>query len=105
MPGFFMSWTTSRNRVNASVIRAFGIDVYYDGSGTPIQGVFNNEYIAAGGDEISVGSRYPELFVNETDVPGIASGKPFQINSIDYVVVGPPEPDGTGMVRVVLDKS
>jgi hypothetical protein len=64
----------------------------------PVNGIFENQYVEIEG----VGSTNPTFLCAEADVAGIVNGDTITINSVDYVVVGPPQNDGTGLTLLIL---
>ncbi len=93
-------------------IDEFATSALYDGA-TTIDVLFDAEYsrplqdggrFGGGFDGIGVGSTQPMALCIDSDITGIAAGKAFVINGTNYLSVGPPEPDGTGMTLIMLQE-
>jgi len=65
---------------------------------TTIDGIFDKEYVELNGVE-----SYSPVFTCQTsDVPNVKHGARMTINLINYTVVGV-QPDGTGVVQLILE--
>ena len=85
---------------------AHGSSVTYTpsgGSASTINGILNNEYELVDVGDVGVENQVPILTVKSSDVPTIAQGDTFVIDSTTYksVIV---RPDGTGITEIVLEK-
>jgi len=47
----------------------------------------------------------PALTVTSADVMGAVAGSPAVVRGISYRVAGPPEPDGTGITLLHLERA
>jgi len=78
----------------------FGIDAII---GTKIvRGIFDADYAEA--FDIVSGSQ-PSLLCLTTDIADMARGASIVIGDVGYTVEKPPQPDGTGMTRLMLRKT
>lgn len=68
-------------------------------------GIFNNEFLGVETGAISAGSAEPTLTVRAADFPSVARGTSVLVRATNYLVYGPPEPDGTGVVLLRLRKA
>ena len=71
---------------------------------TSVKGIFNNEYFDEIGPGPGVESSNPVFICATADVTGIAEGDDITINGTTYKVVGPPQPDGTGVMTLQLQE-
>lgn len=86
----------------------FGVSVTYTPAGgaalDPFPGIFDAEHQLAGLGGVDVASVSPQVMVRETDLPaGYGDGDEISIGAVAYIVRFP-EPDGTGMVTLRLEK-
>ena len=67
-------------------------------------GIFSAEYQAAAAvaGDLALGMQQPQLLVRASEFPAVAKGTAVVVRGVNYVVYGPPEPDGTGLVVLVL---
>lgn len=72
------------------------------GSASTIVGILNNEFQLVDVGETGVESTMPVLTVRTADVPSLAQGDAFVIDSVNYksVIV---RPDGTGVTEIQLE--
>lgn len=68
-------------------------------------GIFSNEHQAAAAGDLAVGMQAPQLLVRASEFPAVAKGTTVVVRSVNYVVYGPPEPDGTGLVVLNLKRA
>lgn len=85
---------------------AHGTSVTYTpsgGSASTINGILNNEYELVDVGDVGVENQVPVLTVKSSDVPSIAQGDSFVIDSTTYqsVII---RPDGTGITEIVLEE-
>ena len=66
--------------------------------GKAVGGLYDRFYM----DEYGVASSNPTLLVKAVDVPTIAVNSALSINSINFIVSEPPQPDELGLVRLEL---
>lgn len=79
-----------------------GVDVTIDGE--PARGIFDDDYVgASGGAFDGVASSGPRLLIAATDAPYVAQGSTVQIGASTFRV-RVPQPDGTGMVNLPLER-
>ena len=69
-------------------------------SGSTIKGIFKDEYVMVRGVESSV----PVYVCAESDVPSVSNSSQIIINGVTYSVIEP-QPDGTGLIRLVLNET
>jgi hypothetical protein len=69
--------------------------------GASVSVIFDNEYI----DNLGIAGTNPSALAKATDMPNVKSGQAISINSVNYIISQPPQPDGTGMVRLELRKA
>lgn len=69
-------------------------------------GIFGNEHqgASASGDLV-LGAQAPQLLVRASEFPAAAKGSAVVVRGVSYVVYGPPEPDGTGLVVLNLKRA
>lgn len=68
---------------------------------TTFDAIFDNaEYQVQDGDQV-VSMRQPELLCRESDVSSLSQGDTLTVNGTNYTLAKP-EPDGTGIIRLVL---
>ncbi len=77
------------------------VDITYNS--TTIQGVFDNEFIAAADDSIGVETTSPRVQVKTSDVLTAVHDDIMTINSIAYKISGI-QPDGTGTTLILLSQ-
>jgi len=65
---------------------------------TSIVGIFENQYIEVNGVETLA----PTFMIDLLSVPNIVRGNTLRINNLEYRVAGK-QPDGTGMVLIILE--
>jgi hypothetical protein len=73
------------------------------GSKRAIKGIFDHEYTAVdAGGGVPFAMQQPRLTCRTADVPGVADGDIFVVNSVSYVarII---MPDGTGMTEIMLE--
>jgi hypothetical protein len=80
----------------------FAIDAEW--MGKTIEAIFHNAYEAVTLFGSDIESKNPFIEVQDSDIQGIASGDTVTIDSVDYKVMGPPQPDGTGITLLMLSK-
>lgn len=73
--------------------------------GVPGYGIFSNEHQAVSAGELPGGMQSPQLLVRASEFPAVARGAAVVVRGVNYVVYGPPEPDGTGLVVLVLKRA
>lgn len=77
----------------------FATPATWQGVSVPV--IFDNEYI----DNLGIAGTNPTALAKVADMPSAKSGQGMVINSVNYVISQPPQPDGTGMVRLELRKA
>ena len=80
----------------------FAIDAEWNGK--PIKIIFHNAYEAVTLFGSDIESKNPFVEVQDLDIEGIASGDVISIDSVEYKVKDPPQPDGTGITVLMLTK-
>lgn len=68
-------------------------------------GIFNTEYLAAQAGDLGQGSADASLLVSAAAFPAAAKGQSVIVRGTSYVVYGPPEPDGTGLLVLRLKRA
>jgi hypothetical protein len=85
----------------------FAVEAKYTPTGKEqkiIKVIFDQEYVEAITDGmVPVGIQQATCLCKGVDVADAAEGEPVVINSTNYKIVGPPQPDGTGLVRLMLE--
>ena len=80
----------------------FGTQTAYTPQGAAssisVNGIFDNGYR----EDLGMEGARPRLLCPHAKVPAVRRGDAFVINGVRYLVVTP-EPDGTGMVNLVLE--
>jgi hypothetical protein len=76
----------------------FAIAGTYDGS-TTVNGILDRDYVEIG----NVEGEFPVFTCVASDVSGVVHGKTLVANSTSYVVRGA-QPDGTGLITLVLEE-
>jgi hypothetical protein len=86
-------------RLNSAITKKLSnVEAVYNGVAVNL--IFENTYV----DQLNMSSRLPVAKLEEQYVPGISQGSIFTINSVDYRV-DEIEPDGTGMMTLILAKN
>lgn len=67
--------------------------------------IFSNEHVSLSAGDLPAGSQQPQLLVRASEFPAVAKGTAVTVRSVNYVVYGPPEPDGTGLVVLNLKRA
>ncbi|KDM92893.1 hypothetical protein EA58_03820 [Photobacterium galatheae] len=100
-------WASKLERANARFLKRFGtqVSIHLNESVREIEGIFNNpaslSQIAGGG---YVADSEPELYVLQTDADGISQRDTLTVAGLTWIVTKPPEPDGTGMTKLILGR-
>lgn len=91
--------------IDTDLMDALGDDVVFipsGGIGVSIKGAFNNAYYeAANGAEIGVQSSSPAIECLDRDVINAEGGRIIR-DGVTYDIIGPPQPDGTGITLLIL---
>lgn len=82
--------------------QGFGVAAEWEGSSFSV--IFDDGYFAATGEEVNFDSSRPRATCRSADVAGIHEGDAITVAGADYVVVGNPRPDGTGLVILALEE-
>lgn len=72
-------------------------------NGATVRGIFTNGYAEASGG-IGMAGTSPTFLLPSDDVPSSPEGMPFSVKGISFVVALP-EPDGTGMTTLYLERA
>jgi hypothetical protein len=99
MPDINAAMTTA----TASMINAIGKTVTV--GGVSITAIFDNDYQSINLDSGEIGSTGPALHCKTSDVSTAKHGTAAVVDSVNYTVNGPPEPDGTGLTVLKLRKA
>lgn len=70
--------------------------------GGPVIGIFDNESVIVEGYTGAVESTRPIFLCREANVSAVTHGTAVTINAVSYLVRGI-RPDGTGLVRLILE--
>jgi len=98
-----MAIETDADRLEFFDADEFGVVAIYDGS-VSVSGLFENEFLGVDiGAAVPIESTRPVFTCRASDVSGITHGKIVLINTVTYTVQGV-EIDGTGIVKLVLEK-
>ena len=73
------------------------------GTASSIMVIFDNEYLAAEFIDSAVATAEPQALAMTTDVENAVAGDTLVVDGVTYYVTAP-EPDGTGVTRLVLSK-
>jgi hypothetical protein len=76
----------------------FAVAATYNGA-TTVNGIFDNDYI----NDSAMESSRPRFVCKQSDVPAVAHGDTLVVSAVTYHVASV-EPDGTGLVTLVLEK-
>lgn len=69
-----------------------------------VDGIFENDYVEdLAGTIAGLESRVPAFICAEEDVDGVLQGDDFEVDGVAYRVAGV-QPDGTGLVRLRLER-
>lgn len=68
-------------------------------NGVAVDGILSNEYTEFSG---VIGGSNPTFMCKSADIASVANGTAISINSVNYLVAGAPQPDGTGMTLLQL---
>ncbi len=79
----------------------FAVDVILNA--VTIQGIFDNEFLAAVEGDIGIESTLPQGQFKTSDVSSAIHGDVMTINSVDYNIIGI-QPDGTGITLIFLSQ-
>lgn len=80
----------------------FGVDATWNS--TTFKVLFHNAYEAVTLFNLDIGSKNVYVETKDSDVVGAKDGDPFTVNGVAYKVIGPPQPDGTGITVLELSK-
>jgi hypothetical protein len=72
------------------------------GSLSTITGVFDAEYLGVELERFGIDNAMPIFLTSAAQVTGVAAGDALTVGGTDYTITGA-EPDGTGMVLLVLE--
>ncbi|WP_415720612.1 head-tail joining protein [Photobacterium ganghwense] len=98
-------WLRRVNRMNSKLANGFGqpVVLHLVSGDRQVSGIFDNptslSLISGGG---YVADSDPELFLQDADAVGIHSRDAVTVGGKVWLVVKPPEPDGTGMTKLIL---
>lgn len=82
----------------------FGVAATYKGI-TTVNGIFDTRFIEAlDGSGAGVSARQPMFTCQESDLDGAAQGDALVINGTAYTILES-EPDGTGMIVLILEQA
>lgn len=81
----------------------FAVVALWKGSGRVI-GIFDNEYALLPLGLPGVESNQPQFLCKAADVPGVMHGQSLDVNDTAYIIRGV-QPDGTGMVRLIIERT
>ena len=98
-----MAAESSTDRATFFDVDDFGVAALWNGIKT-VNGIFENEFFAALIDsEVPIESAQLSFTTRTADVPGIVHDDTLLIDSVIYAVKGV-QPDGTGIIVLVLEK-
>lgn len=86
---------------SAAFARLSNAEVSIDG-GPAFGGIFEDAYSIGGVGVLGMASSQPVVMVPKAQVVGDVTGLPILVNGVAYVI-GTPEPDGFGAVRLLLE--
>lgn len=87
-------------------------DIYFDTrfggtnatiGGNPVVGIFDNEYVEIDNGVAPVVGTKPTLTVRDSDAVGAIAGTNVVVGSTNYKVIIP-QPDGTGVTVLILER-
>jgi len=67
---------------------------------TTVNVIFDAPY----SQNLDIAGSNPSILVAAADMPGAAIGDAVVVNGTNYQIAEPPQPDGTGMVRIELEE-
>lgn len=95
--------------------RTFGEDIKFilangevidkDSEGLALKGIFDNAYFSQEIGDMVLDNTQPRLTCVEADVTKVSKEDIVEIGQITYEVTKKPQPDGTGMVQILLCKT
>ena len=95
-----MSFAEIKQRANAAILARFAVEATINAA--PVNGIFDNDYADA--FDVMAGSQ-PSFLCASADVASIARGAAVIIGGIAYTVQKPPQADGAGFTRLILQKT
>jgi hypothetical protein len=78
----------------------FATEALWSEATDPVTVIFDNAFI----ENLEITGSLPNALGIESDFPGVEQGQTLTINSVTYNIVTP-EPDGTGFVRLIMEKA
>jgi len=72
--------------------------------GVPVRAIFDAAFIEARVGELGIESVKPTCLVLASEAPNVAHEQRLSRQGIDYRIVPPIEPDGTGLILLHLEK-
>lgn len=101
-------WEDKMRRVNARLVHRFNHDVilhHDDIDDVCVLGIFSNPFNLNkedGGGHVA--NSAPELYLLDLDAEGLQLRGTLTVASQKWVIISPPEPDGTGLTKLILSK-
>jgi len=99
-----MSFATLQQRVNTTALKRLGAGGAITLGGVGVAGDFLAPYAQADVGQFGMATSAPVLVVADLDAIGVLVGTtPVVADGVAYVVATPPESDGFGFTRLVLE--
>ncbi len=101
-------WEDAVANMDSALMAEFSVSVtlHFETGDTQVSGIFDNpcslSRLPNGGD---VRDSEPELVLKDADAAGVARYQFVTIGSQKWQIVKPPEPDGTGLTKLILGSS
>ncbi|MCR9549012.1 head-tail joining protein [Vibrio antiquarius] len=99
------NWAQGVAEMDSALMAEFSIPViiHFSTGDRPVQGIFDNpaslSTVSGGG---YIADSEPELYLQDKDANGINHRHLVTVAGKQWLVVRPPEPDGTGMTKLTL---
>ncbi|MFV0576044.1 MAG: hypothetical protein ACK5NC_11620 [Vibrio sp.] len=99
-------WQDRMKRVNARLVGRFNHDVilHFEGEDKPILGIFDNPFSLREGHDGKVADTQTSVYIKDEDAVGVKMRSIVTIVDRKWAVISPPEPDGTGLTKLLLSK-
>lgn len=101
-------WEQAVNDMDSALMAEFSVSVtlHVETGDSKVQGIFDNpnsfSQVPNGGDVVNT---EPELYLNDADAVSVERYQFVTIGAVKWQVVKPPEPDGTGVTKLMLGHS
>ncbi|MGY2573752.1 head-tail joining protein [Vibrio sp. C8] len=101
-------WEDAVTDMDSALMAEFSVSVtlHLEAGDSEVSGIFDNpctlSQLPNGGDVLDT---EPELYLNDADAVSIKRYQFVTVGTVKWQIVKPPEPDGTGMTKLILGHS